>query len=123
MSLSMRQKLNVEQTNKDENPVTCKRTTLKAYVCIYSRTPIKRPPIKRATPYLSSQLLKSRNNCQYNTVNKTPFKWPSLLSDRGHLSAVLMSVLCCFYPYLAASKNVIYGFWSYFQQAPTVTAD
>ena len=27
-------------------------------------------------PLFSGQLLKSRNYCQYNTVNKTPFKRP-----------------------------------------------
>ena len=47
---------------------------------------------------LSGQLLKSRNYCQYNTVNKTPFKRPPLLSDRGHFSAVPMSVLLLFLP-------------------------
>ena len=35
---------------------------------------IKRPPL------LSGQLLKSRNYCQYNTVNKTLFKRPPLLT-------------------------------------------
>ncbi len=57
---------------------------------------------------LSGQLLKSRKYCQYNTVNKTPFKRPPLLSGRGHLSAVPMSVLLLFYLYLAANENVIY---------------
>ena len=37
---------------------------------------------------LSGQLLKSQSYCQYNTVNKAPFKRPPLLSDRVHLSAV-----------------------------------
>ena len=49
-------------------------------------------------PLLSGQLLKSRSYCQYNTVNKTPFKRPPLLSDRGHFSAVPMSVLLLFLP-------------------------
>ena len=74
-------------------------------------------------PLLSGQLLKSRNYCQYNTVNKTPFKRPPLLSDRGYFSAVPMSVLLLFYPNLAASKNVICDVSIYFQQHRTVMAD
>ena len=49
-------------------------------------------------PLLSGQLLKSRNYCQYNTVNKTPFKRLPLLNDRGLLSAVPTSVLLLFSP-------------------------
>ena len=55
-------------------------------------------PLLSGHPLLSGQLLKSRNYCQYNTVNKTPFKRSPLLSDRGHFSAVPMSVLLLFLP-------------------------
>ena len=49
-------------------------------------------------PLLSGQLLKSRKYFQYNTVNKTPFERPPLLSSRGHLFVVPMSVLLLFLP-------------------------
>ena len=46
-------------------------------------------------PLLSGQLLKARNYFQLNTINKTPIKWPPLLSDLGHLLVVPMKVFYC----------------------------
>ena len=55
----------------------------------------------------TGRLLKSRNYCQYNTVNKTPFscRRPSLLSGRSNLSAVPMSVLLLFLPLFSGQQE------------------